>query len=350
MNSNIYNLCQMNKQSSPIDSLDQVPVALLAVYSNEDIKLLNKEAYRLFQEEQLGGMPALDSMIQKDIVGIQPNQKTLSSITLADKTIPVILLASEIQNSETSKIVSVQPIQQELDIHEVNVWRNVSTLFCHKLGNIITSLDIFSSALSQGLPENQMHLEGVSIEQVMGDILNSTNKLKLYNHALQKITYQPSPRFQKINLNWLLGTVNDICGELCIEHKITLVTNLSDSDLEIQGDLVLLQDALIQLVNNAVDALANTTHGKIELNILHTGQGKAVINIADNGPGIPQELIDKLFLPLYSTKGHGKGVGLSTVRQVIHIHNGTITATNNKNGGALFSIKFNCSRSSQSNM
>ncbi|MDE1464571.1 sensor histidine kinase [Spartinivicinus poritis] len=342
MNSNIYNLCQTNKQSSPVDSLDQVPVALLAVYSNENIKLLNREACLLFQEEQLGGTPALDSTAQQDIISIQPNQKTLSSITLADKTIPVILLASEARNSEVSKIVSVQPIQQELDMHEVNVWRNIATLFCHKLGNIITPLDIFSSALSQGLPDNQMQLEGVSIEQVMGNILSSTNKLKLYNNGLQKIISQPSPRFQKINLNWLLGTVNDICGELCIEHKVTLVTNLSDSNLEIQGDLVLLQDALIQLVNNAVDALANTTHGKIELNILHTEQGKSVINIADNGPGIPQELIDKLFLPLYSTKGHGKGVGLATVRQVIHIHNGTITATNNKTGGALFSIELDC--------
>lgn len=124
------------------------------------------------------------------------------------------------------------------------------------------------------------------------------------------------------------------------DRDIWLTTSIEPEALEIAADAHLLDQALINLVRNAVEALRDTPSGAIALSARRGQDGRVVLAVADNGPGVPQDEREKIFVPFFTTKRHGSGIGLTIVRQIATAHGASIEVSQTPGGGATFSLRF----------
>ena len=123
-------------------------------------------------------------------------------------------------------------------------------------------------------------------------------------------------------------------------RDIQLTTSVEPETLEIAADIELLDQALINLVRNAIEALRDTPDGRISLSAHRDPDGRVVIAVADNGPGIAPDQRDKIFVPFFTTKRQGSGVGLTLVRQIATAHGATVDVSSTPGGGATVSMRF----------
>jgi signal transduction histidine kinase len=115
---------------------------------------------------------------------------------------------------------------------------------------------------------------------------------------------------------------------------------LKDPDVSVNADPNLIEQVLINLIVNAIDALKDRAGARIVLSAMASPQGKITLKVADNGPGIPPELIDKIFIPFFSTRKTGSGIGLSLCKQVMMLHKGNIQVQSNEGEGTAFYLNF----------
>ena len=121
---------------------------------------------------------------------------------------------------------------------------------------------------------------------------------------------------------------------------VRLETSSDPARLEVLADPALLEQVLINLVLNACDAVRGEAHPRIDLTASLDERGRPVIQVRDNGVGIPEENLDKVFVPFFSTKEGGSGIGLSLSRQVMQLHNGTISVSSKPGAGSIFTLRF----------
>jgi signal transduction histidine kinase len=122
--------------------------------------------------------------------------------------------------------------------------------------------------------------------------------------------------------------------------SIVLETDIEPGNMELNADPGLVEEVLINLVTNAMQALAGCAGGKISVRALLGGRGRVVIDVTDNGPGITAEQLEKIFVPFYTTKPSGSGIGLSLCRGIMRMHRGTILARSNPGVETVFTLKF----------
>jgi signal transduction histidine kinase len=123
-------------------------------------------------------------------------------------------------------------------------------------------------------------------------------------------------------------------------RNIIVTLQIEPETLEIAADIDLLDQALINLVRNAIEALRDAPEGRIGLHALQEAGGRVTIAVSDNGPGISADQREKVFVPFFTTKRQGSGIGLSLVRQIAAVHNGTVNIVETAGGGATVSLRF----------
>jgi signal transduction histidine kinase len=124
------------------------------------------------------------------------------------------------------------------------------------------------------------------------------------------------------------------------QKSIELETILKDTDLTLEADINLLEQVLINLMLNAIEAVKDTPHPKILLTSYIANNRKIVIKVADNGNGIPDEVLEKIFIPFFSTKKSGSGIGLSLCKQIMMLHKGNVQVQSREGEGTAFLLQF----------
>jgi signal transduction histidine kinase len=159
------------------------------------------------------------------------------------------------------------------------------------------------------------------------DVIENTGKgLMHFVEDYRRLTRIPKPVFKSINISdWLTDLQLLMKNKLDEEHIEFKVVN-KESRRALIGDEKLLNQVIINILNNAIDALKSTSEKKIVLGVMESSTGKFKINITDNGPGITPDEIEKIFIPFYTTKENGSGIGLSLSRQIMRLHKGSISA------------------------
>ena len=153
-----------------------------------------------------------------------------------------------------------------------------------------------------------------------------------------------SPRLtieaQSVDLNDIVGEVMGILAPQAAAHNVTLKTRLAPEPLNVKGDRVQLEQVILNLVVNAIDALANADRDnrriKVRTDLLD--DGTAELSVSDNGPGIRPDALKQIFEPFFTTKQSGMGMGLAIARTIIEAHGGQLSAENRASGGAIFRL------------
>jgi C4-dicarboxylate-specific signal transduction histidine kinase len=158
--------------------------------------------------------------------------------------------------------------------------------------------------------------------------------------AYRSFAKLPTPVFADFSVQSLLERVRTLMARELEDRKIALTLDADDSPLTVRADASQAEQVLINLLRNAVEALAETAAPRITLRAFRDEQDKVLLQVADNGPGIAPDLLDDIFVPFFTTKRNGTGVGLSVSRQIMQANNGLITVRSTPGEGSVFTLKF----------
>jgi two-component system, NtrC family, nitrogen regulation sensor histidine kinase NtrY len=248
------------------------------------------------------------------------------------------------------RLISLQDIKNELDEKEMDAWQKFIRVLTHEIINSVTPVTSLTSTISGFFKKGDQivtarDLSDESIREALtglGYIEDRGKNLIDFVSKFRSLTRLPVPKFEEITLSRLFGAIALLKGDELSAKGIDLKC-ITDENLNLVCDRGLIEHVMLNLVNNAADAVTAMSEKK-ERKIEITGEinedQHIVISVRDNGTGIPDDLLENIFIPFFTTKEHGSGIGLSLARQIMKIHGGTISAFSKPGIETVFSLSF----------
>ena len=325
--------------------VEHVGIGLISFNSNGDVSLLNKSAKKILKVAHLKSVFILDKLYNgfgKFLFQLQPEKRSTFKLTDNGEVIQLMIYCTEFRmKDQTLKLISLYNIQPELDEKEIESWQKLIRVLTHEIMNSITpisSLAATASGIIQSSPApgNSEWLEDVG--EALKTIQHRSEGLTNFVNKFRDISKIPKPNFQAVNVSELFYRIRLLTERSIPENNITLSFSVVPENMEIIADPDLIEQVLINLVLNSIHALSQVSRGEIKLSCEINDRGRAVLKVTDNGPGISDEIVDRIFIPFFSTKKDGSGIGLSISQSIIRAHNGNIWV-HSKPGETVFVIR-----------
>jgi two-component system, NtrC family, nitrogen regulation sensor histidine kinase NtrY len=321
--------------------LDTVAAALFVIREDGATVLANRAARRLAGQpvSTLQQVAALGSATANLLQTMRPGARHVAY--LADGQ-PVYVSAAEFRGADNGKhrLISLQRIAGELDAVEVKAWQDVAAVLAHEMMNSLTPIASLSENLEQLLKDAQRakttDLAIVELSGALEAIKRRSQGLMSFVERYRAVSELPQPDLQPIDLEQLFAGVDQLMSTLLQEAGVTYRRHLSPVT-SILADPDLLEQAVINLIRNAAEAAADAETPCVTVTC-ELRDTELVIAVADNGPGLSEQQRDRIFIPFYTTKPDGSGIGLSLARQIAFAHRGRIDYQPNQPRGSVFSI------------
>lgn len=295
--------------------LEEVPNGILAWDSAGKIIMANSAALSLLDCQQLSKYRQLKSLLQekgrKEHLSLSQSQ-----IKLQDETITLL---------------SVKDIGDELSDKESESWNKLSHVLTHEIMNTIAPIISLSQTLSTYPDINEKAVRGLRIIQTQSE------RLLQFTESFRHLSYLPQPEKKLFTLTATLQNLRELLTGDFKENNITFTLICQPETIYMKGDENQLSQVLLNLLKNSIQALDGQGDGKI---CIHAQQNEhtTIIDITDNGPSIPPELQEKVFIPFFTTKSEGTGIGLSLCKQIVRYHDGHLTLQESQPGKTVFHI------------
>jgi nitrogen fixation/metabolism regulation signal transduction histidine kinase len=331
--------------------MESIHTGIISVREDGEIVLINEYARdilglpaKLTWAELDNKHPALVSEIDK----IHGRGNRLVEIRAGDmlKQLSVNLSTIKILNTGY-RVVTFQDIRTEIEQKEIEAWHKLVQILRHEIRNSVTPIASMTETILMLLEDqdgNTRNLKGLQ-ETDLADIHSSVRTIHGRSERLfdfvekyRELTKLPPPRLETILLNELLAGLVDMLGSQAEGAEILFMK--PGKDHTIQADRGMIEQALINLARNSIQALAGREDGRIILSA-ECNNKQVLVFCEDNGPGIEAGILEDIFLPFYTTRDEGTGIGLSISRQIMNLHGGTITAESRPWEKTRFSLVFN---------
>ena len=214
--------------------------------------------------------------------------------------------------------------------HEVESWQKLTRVLTHEIMNTIAPIISLSQTLSAYPDNSEKTLRGLHIIQAQSE------RLLEFTESFRRLSYLPQPERKRFSLTALLQNLQELLSTDFQENQIHFTLTCQPEFIDMDGDENQLSQVLLNLLRNSIQALDGRTDGAIEIYAYRDEH--ISIDVTDNGPGIPDELQEKIFIPFFTTKSEGTGIGLSLCRQIIRNHNGHLSILESRPGKTIFHI------------
>jgi signal transduction histidine kinase len=241
--------------------------------------------------------------------------------------------------------VSLQNIHSELEEKEMEAWQNLVRVLTHEIMNSITPIQSLAATVESEI-ESQIKTSKLNGEQfedmqlAVQTIQKRSQGLIRFIQDFRNLTHTPKPKLKTIKVTQMLDEIGTLMQKELDQNKIYFIKSLQPADLKINADKELIEQVLINLIKNSIQAFDEQNERIIEMRAYKTDKGRPVISVKDNGSGIDEEALQRIFIPFYTTKKSGSGIGLSLSRQIMRQHQGSITVKSKLDEGTEFSLKF----------
>jgi len=332
--------------------LNHIGTGLLSFQENGQIDLINNAAKRLFHMPRIRNINELSTVSKKlvtTLMTLHPGNKTLIKINHKDEVLNLSIYSTEfIMSKKCYKLISIQNIQRELEEKEMEAWQNLIRVLTHEIMNSVTPISSLAATVNGMLIQQsqQDSRDGdkiISIEDVQAavqTIKKRSEGLLQFVESYRKLTRIPKPDIQIISVSSLFKRIEHLMVTDIKKKGIQFGTQISPESLELTADSALIEQTLINLIINAMDALQNSNTPKITLNAQLDSRSRTVIQVIDNGPGIDSNVQDRIFIPFFTTKKKGSGIGLSLCRQIMRMHKGTISIDSQPHKQTVVALRF----------
>jgi signal transduction histidine kinase len=335
-----------------MEIIRQADIGILTINSKGHILYANPKIEDLFNYTPLNHIKQLaqvDDNLYHLFAELKPFERKLIKLTNERDKKQIAIKTTEMTlNKETLLLVVAQDIHQELDENETDSWVRLIRVLTHEIMNSITPITSISDAILRyfktddgGLPANGFS-EGQLQNTVKGleVIKEQGSNLMDFVQSYRSFLSVPKPDKSLVNALQLMQKVKVLMGEELKTGTASLAVQALPENLELFIDEKQISQVLVNLCKNAFQAMLLSDRGEIRITAGQNTQGKKYIEVRDNGPGIAPELLDEIFVPFFTTKHTGTGIGLSLSKQIMHLHGGSITVSSNPEKETLFTLFF----------
>lgn len=290
-----------------------------------------------------------DLKLFETINSIKPFERKLIAINAENGEIQLSLKATSFKTNENELVIlSIQDIKNELDEKEIESWMKLIRVLMHEIMNSITPITSLSESLSNiystggkpVLPEQVNTKTIATTLQGLNVIKEQGKGLMSFVESYRKLTRVPEPEKKLFKVADLMNRVQILYNSLEKSERIDLTVSLKNPEIEIFADQNLISQVLINLVKNALEANENNNDGKIRIVASEGTNNHPEICVIDNGPGIPEENIDEIFVPFFTTRQNGSGIGLSISKQIMRVHGGNLKVRSVPDKETVFCLSF----------
>lgn len=333
--------------------VQHVGIGLMAFQPDGEVELINTAAKRLLKISHLKNIKNLESFsspLVETLLRLRPKESSLVRVEDNNEILHLALYATEFKlGGQKFSLVSIQDIHSELEEREMDAWQKLIRVLTHEIMNSITPIASLASTINELVKESYKDIskegepdaEALSdIHQALQTIQKRSQGLLHFVDAYRNLTLIPKPNFQVFAVEELFARVEKLMQADFVNSAIQFNANIEPQNLELTADPELIEQVLINLLLNALQAVKTKKDAKINLDALLDGRGKLIIQVSDNGPGIQKENMEKIFIPFFSTKEGGSGIGLSLSRQIMRLHKGTISIHTEPNVQTVFTLIF----------
>ncbi len=315
--------------------VNSVGVGIVVFNRSGDVDLINPSAKGLLNIRGLSNISelnAIDETFENLLISIKPGEDRSHKVMINSQLYVFSFNATEFKIADKYyKLIAFQNIREELDQKELESWQTLIRILSHELMNTITPVNSLTKALVkmyQGNPATddlrikEDTREGLElISERVTELLSLVERYKILSRL-------PSPNFKQISINSLVGNVVALLKPEASEKSIAINLMVSDPEITAVADEQMLSQVLINVIRNAIDATKEADNNLIDISVKKV-ESRAEIRVTDYGKGITADELNKVFIPFYTTKPNGSGIGLSLSRQIMRLHKGQITAVSN---------------------
>ncbi len=329
--------------------VQHVGIGLICYTPEGRIELMNTAAQRLLRKPHMRDVRELETVskaFSETLLKLRSGDKALVKVQDEDELLQIIVYATELRmRGESFILASVQNIQTELEEQEMEAWQKLIRVLTHEIMNSITPISSLASTVRGLLPDSERasSLDSDTLPDVhtaLETIQSRSEGLLHFVEAYRQLTHISRPDFQIFQISELFARVVFLMQGECDKNNIALHTAIDPRMLELTADPDLIEQVLINLMRNAVEALTGRSNARMDLSAKLDGRGRVVIRVQDNGPGILEDVQERIFIPFFTTKRDGSGIGLALSRQIMRVHRGTISVQSRPEEETVFTLRF----------
>ncbi len=335
--------------------VQNIDVSIIAYQKDGTVEMINKAAKKLFQISGLKNVKQLyqisGELVEK-LLTITPGESALIKVQQEDDLLQLAINSTEFKiHNKTIVLVTIKNIQSVLEEQETEAWQKLISVLTHEIMNSITPIASLSSTIDlmiKNFQEEQIADPDVNIDsetaneiqQGLQTIHKRSTGLLHFVNTYRNLTRIPKPNFKITTVKNLFDNIIPLMNDEITQAGISFHSEIEPSDIEFSVDIELLEQVVINLFKNAIHALEGVKNPQITMKAFLNKRGRVTIQVVDNGVGILPEVLDKIFIPFFTTKPKGSGIGLSLSRQIMRLHNGSITAYSVPSHGTTFTMTF----------
>jgi len=335
--------------------VEHIGFGLISYREDGVVELINNSTKKLFKITSLKNLSELENFspdLVAKLMSISNGESIMVKIQKQDTILQLAIFATEFKVADRLiRMATIKDIQNELEENEMESWQKLIRVLTHEIMNSITPIASITQTLNTMIKEvkstyinaipDHSEIETIDeIELAIETIHKRSTGLLHFVESYRDLTRIPAPKFTIFQVRMLFENVNGLMKNEMQNHNIQYITSTIPENLELSADEQLIEQVLINLLKNSMQALEKTANPRIELKAFIDLNGRINIQMTDNGQGILPEVLDKIFVPFFTTKPKGSGIGLSLSRQILRLHGGTLTAHSDPDVETVFTLKF----------
>ncbi len=335
--------------------VQHVNIGILAFKKDGKVDIFNNATKRILKINNIQYIQELSNIkpeLPELLLGMKAGDRHLVKLAFEDDIMQLAIYATEFRmRGEEFLLVSLQNITSELDEKEIESWQNLIRVLTHEIMNSITPISSLASTVEDILFEDDPNSESVHLKELDDDEIQSVNEalvtIRNRGHGLltfvenyRNLTRIPRPNFRYFAVSELFDRAHVLLKPKMDAYGITCAKRMFPNDLMITADPDLIDQVFINLLLNAIDAVKGNGNPQIEVVAAISSGDKITIDFSDNGHGIKPDILDKIFMPFFTSKKEGSGIGLSLSRQIMHLHKGSISVKSKPGEGTIFRLNF----------
>src|SRR5580692_7409159 len=287
-----------------------------------------------------------DTALYHEILNLRPGDSKIITLTKDKNVFKTLIAATAFQtDSRVYKLIAFQDVNEALDETEAKAWQKLLSVMTHEIMNSVAPISSLAETMLHRLQETSRVIQGhdgalEDLELGIGTIRRRSEGLLKFAETYRNLNKITTLNMKRVYARDLFENLHHLMQPTLDQKRIEMDILLLDPDLSLDADTNLIEQVLINLVVNAIEAVKDREQPLITLSANAANNGRPVLKVADNGMGMSPEVMENIFIPFFSTKKNGSGIGLSLCKQILLLHKGNIQVQSVEGVGTAFYLHF----------
>ncbi|MBF9141021.1 sensor histidine kinase [Hymenobacter properus] len=329
--------------------LQLIDTGIISYDADGQVESINESFKRTLELPYLRHMSTLQKRLPAlyEAIGqLRSGAATVVKLTVGRKAVQLLLSATtfRLQGREFT-LVAFKNVSHALEENETEAWQKLLRVMTHEIMNSVAPIASLADTLRRDLGR-ELELAPAAVRATLEDVVEGVGIIQHRSEGLLQFAqvYRDfstisAPQLTTVYVQELFDSIRGLMTTQLAEKGIELLTTVEPHDLCMQADSRLMEQVLINLVLNAAYAVRLSPQPRIQLLARHLAEGQVGLEVADNGTGIAPDVLDSIFIPFFTTRKGGTGIGLSLAKQIMHLHGGSIKVQTALEAGTTFLLE-----------